>query len=462
MPIGSRGFRERVAAMVASGPIRSIAVLVGGTSTAHAITALVMPILTRLYTPESFTVAAAFSSILAIVAAVSCLRFDMAIPLPEDTVEAVNLLGLSTLSALGAAALTAVVLLALPEGAFAALDQPQLVAHLWLMPFAVLIAGLYLALQMWYVRVKAFGVVARSRIAQSGLAAGGQIGVGLNGGGAIGLIIGQIINYGAASITLGLRFLLRERPLWRQISRAGMASAFRVYHRFPRYSVWEALANAASINLPILIIVASASGPEAGYLALAIFVLQAPMAVIGNAAGQVFVSGAAEAKREGKLDEYTLTSLAALLKTITPPLVAIAIVAPAAFGFVFGSGWERSGALATWMVPWFLMQFLASPISTALHVLGRQRTAMALQVAGLALRVGAVMLAGLIWPSWLSESYALSGFVFYFAYLVVVMRAVGLSAARLVPGLRGSLPLILIAAGVGCASGWLLAQISPI
>lgn len=452
MPNEGRGLKERIAGMAASGPVRSIALLVGGTSTAHAITALAMPVLTRLYTPESFTVAAAFTSILAIVAAIACLRFDMAIPIPEDEVEAVNLLALSALSALGAASVTALVLIALPASALAALGRPELVAHLWLMPVAVLFAGLYLAFQMWYVRVKAFGVVARSRIAQSALAAGGQIGIGLTTGGPIGLIVGQMINYGAASVTLGLRFLLRERPLWRQVSRSGMAAAFRVHHRFPRYSVWEALANAASINLPILIIVALAAGPEAGYLALAIFVLQAPMAVIGNAAAQVFMSGAAEARREGKLGDYTATHLGTLLKAALPPMLFIAIVSPAAFGFIFGTGWERAGVLATWMVPWFLMQFLASPVSSALLVLDRQRAAMALQILGLLLRCGAVLAAAGWAPRFIAESYALSGFVFYTLYLAVVMGSVGLGPRGLVRPLIRALPLAALAALAGLAA----------
>lgn len=446
------GWRVRLSAQAAVVPIRSIGVLVGGTSVAHAITALVMPISTRLYTPHDFTVAAAFTSLLAMISVVACLRFDIAIPLPERDLEAVNLLSLSAISAIAVALLTALALAALPSTAFVALAEPQLLPLLWLLPIAVLIAGLYLALQMWYVRTQAFGVVARSRIAQSTLAAGGQISLGVLGHAPLGLIVGQMMNYGAASLTLGGRFLIRERALWRQVSLPGMAAAFRSNVRFPRYSVWEALANAASIHLPILIIVALAAGPEAGYLTLAMFLLQAPMAVIGNAAAQVYLSGAPEAYRGGSLADYTQTHLGGLLRVATPPLLFLALVSPSAFGLIFGEAWVRAGVLVTWMVPWFLMQFATSPISTALHVVGHQRSAMILQMTGLAVRVGVVVIVGFTAKSWISESYALSSFIFYGMYMAVVVRAVGLTLHDIVSAARGALRFGFLGLGAGVAA----------
>ena len=59
------------------GFLRAVLVLVGGTAFAHAITALALPILTRLYSPADFSTLAVFSSLLSIVAVAACFRFDM-------------------------------------------------------------------------------------------------------------------------------------------------------------------------------------------------------------------------------------------------------------------------------------------------------------------------------------------------------------------------------------------------
>lgn len=450
----------RAGALLRSDQLRSIGMLVGGTATAHAITALAMPVSTRLFTPEDFSAAAAFASLVAILVVAASLRFDIAIALPEDDEEGFSLLALSLACAVGASLLLALVMSLLPPSVTALLGQPRLEPYLWLLPLAVLFGSVYLALQMWFVRRKAFAAIARSRIFQASSAAAGQIGLGALGYAPLGLIVGQLLNYGAGSVTLAVRTLMRERALFAAVTVRSMGRAFVAHQRFPRYSVWEALANAASINAPILLIAALAEGPEAGYLALAIFLLQAPMAVLGNSVQQVYLAGAPQAAREGRIGPFTAQTLGGLLRAVAPPLLFLAIVSPAAFGLVFGAEWTRSGVLVAWMVPWFLMQFLASPVSSGLHVMARQRTAMVLQIAGLILRVGSVLAAGIAWPGVISEAYALSGFVFYAAYLVVVMRAVGVTAGDLIRPARQALPYSAAAVAAGVAAAFLFAWLA--
>jgi O-antigen/teichoic acid export membrane protein len=439
---------EATAAM-RSGALRSVGVLVGGTAAAHMITALSMPISTRLFSPADFSAAAVFAGLAAILTVAACLRFDMAIPLPESDAEAANLLGLAIIFSAVTALAVATVLAIIPASVLEMFRQPSLLPHLWLLPVATLIGGVYLALQMWHVRSKGFGGIARSRIVQSGAAATGQICLGWLGQAPLGLIVGQVLNYGAGFVMLLASAWHRQHELLRSISWAGMATAFRTYQRFPRYSVWEALANAAAINVPVLMIAALAKGPEAGYLTLAIFLLQAPMALLGNAVGQVFLSGAPEAYRAGKLAPFTLKSLNGLVRAATGPMIFLAIVSPFAFELVFGPGWSRAGVLVTWMVPWFLLQFISSPVSTALHVVGRQRTAMILQIVSLVARVGAVAVAGAAGGVWISEAYAISGAVIYGAYLWTVLRVVGIRPSELRPVLWHMLPFSFAAAIAG-------------
>ena len=442
-PAAMKALYARLGAIGRSAQIRSIGVLISGTAVAHGITALAMPVSTRLYSPTDFAAASVFSSLVGILVVASCLRFEMAIPLPADDDEAVNLLALSVGSVLATSGLVAVALFLLPAAALAALGQPSLIPYLWLLPFALVIGGLNLALQMWFVRHKGFGPIARSRVVQSAGAATGQLGLGVAGFAPLGLLVGQMLNYGAGAATLGIGLLVKQRSALSRISVKGMVQAARTHHRFPRYSIWEALANSAAIHLPILLIAALAARPEAGFLALAIFLLQAPMALIGTSVGQVYLSGAPEALREGRLAVFTGDMMGRLIQLATGPLLFAAIVSPTAFGLVFGQQWERSGVLVAWMAPWFLLQFVSSPVSTVLNVTGRQVTALMLQVSGLVLRVGAVLLASVVKPTMVVEAYALSGFVFYAAYLVVAARAAGIHPAALATKALSAVPIIL-------------------
>jgi O-antigen/teichoic acid export membrane protein len=401
-------------------------VLISGTVVAHGITALVLPILSRLYSPVEFSSLALFSALVSIIAAAACLRFDVAVAVPENNNDAVNVLVLALVTSCAVAIVLFAITFFASSQIISVLNQPSLSEYLWLAPISVFLASAVSALQMWFVRTKQFALVSKSRIAQSAVAAGVQTSTGAVGLGTIGLLTGYVLNFGAAFFILGCRFLenRENRASIRNISLPSLKKAFKDHDRFPKYSALEALSNAASIQLPIVLIAIVALPKEAGYLTLATYVIQAPMALVGVAVGQVYLSQASEKHREGRLHDFTCEVLRGLIKGGAPPLLAIGIVAPFTFGVIFGSDWDRAGSLVAWMTPWFILQFLVSPISMALHVTNNQKTALLLQLFGLAFRLGVVWISSRIALNSVSEAYAISGFVFYSIYLFLVLHTI--------------------------------------
>jgi len=428
----------------ADGFVRSVSVLVGGTALAHGITALSLPLVTRLYTPSDFSVLAVFTGLFAILSVAACLRFDVAIPIPEDDGDAANVLGLALISSAVVSAAVAFGVLIAPDILAGWLNQPALQRYLWLLPPAVMLAGSYSALQFWFVRRKAFGSIARTRIAQSCAGAGTQIGFGLLGWAPLGLVLGQALNSGAGAIGLGYRLAATESGRLGTISWARMRAMFSAYDRFPKLSTFEALSNSAGMQLPIIMVAALAAGPEAGYLVLAAYVMQAPMGLLGTAISQVYFSRAPDEHRAGRLGAFTARVFGGLMKGGVGPLVFAGIVAPTVFGIIFGQDWARAGVLVSWMTPWFVMQFLSVPVSSALLVTDNQKAALALQVSGLILRVAAVYLASFLTPDFIAEAYAVSGFVFYLVYVGIVLRVVSARTADISSAVRSGLPAILM------------------
>ena len=111
--------------------VKATAVLVSGTALAHGITALSLPVLSRLYTPTDFSVLAVFSSILAIIAVAACLRFEIAIAIPQSEEEALGLLILALISACAVATVTALVVWSIPDLIVTVLKQPDIRPYLW-------------------------------------------------------------------------------------------------------------------------------------------------------------------------------------------------------------------------------------------------------------------------------------------------------------------------------------------
>lgn len=437
-----------------SGFLRAVIVLVSGTAMAHGISALCMPVLARLYSPADFGLLAVFSSFLGIIAVAACLRYELAIALPEADGDAFQLLILSLLVCTALSGLLAAIVAFAPDGLVRLLGQPQLRPYLWMAPLGLFLAGAYSALQFWHVRRRNFGLLARTRVAQSAGSSAMQLGLGWAGISPLGLLTGYVMNTGVACLGLGGGLLRGPHRLsWQRIRELAFT-----YRRFPAFSSAEALANSAAIQLPMILIAAWATRAEAGHLTLAAFVAQAPLSLIGTAIGQVYLSRAPAESRDGRLGAFTAGILGKLFKAGAGPILALGLLAPSVFGIVFGAEWERSGWLLAWMTPWFLMQFLAVPIGLGLHVTGHLKAALMLQLGGLALRVFMVWAAAHWMPSAVSEAYAVSGALFYLTYLVTILAAVRAPWRQVGLTFRAGLPPTLLWA-LGAAALSLLIQL---
>lgn len=390
-------------------------VLAGGTAFAQALTVLVLPFLTRLYTPADFSVLAVYISMLGLVSVVACLRLEIAIPIPKQDEDAANVLAIALCTSATTAALLGMATWLYPQHLVELVDQPALAPYLWLLPLGVWLASSYSALQYWATRKKNFTAIAKTRLSQAVGGASTQIGMGWAGISPFGLLLGHMINSGAGVIGLGRCALTQDRLALKSISLSGMRRVFREYDQFPKYSTFDALANTAGTQLPIIIIAAMAIGSEAGFLILAMRVMQAPMSLIGRAVSQVYLSRAPQEYRAGNLAKLTAEVLGGLARTGVGPLLFVGLIAPPVFDVVFGDEWRRAGELVVWMTPWFVFQFLASPISAAMHVRNWQKAMLGLTISSFVLRLGAVGFAAHFDQQHLAEYYSLSSAIFYFA-----------------------------------------------
>lgn len=434
------GLSERFRFVVSSSIVRSVGLLAGSTAVAQVILGGTLPIATRLYTPHDFSLLAVFTAMTSLLSVSICLRYDIAVALPEKAEDGAALVVLSIGLTLFFSALIALPILIAPAWSAALIGQSEMASVLWLLPVACVLAGAYSALQFWNVRDKAFSILAKNRIAQAIFSSVCQIGLGVARAGPIGLILGQTISMGGGAVLLGYRFVVKGDAA-RGACWPRMWEMARQYKRFPAFSTIEAFSNSAGLYFPIILLGALAEKSEAGFVALAMYGLQVPMTLLGNAVSQVYVSHGPAELRAGRLPAFTIKVLSGLMKTGVGPLICLAIIASPLFEFVFGRDWTRAGYLVMWMTPWFVFQFLASPLSLALHISNRLALAMGLQIFGAVLRTASVMLAYHLPGQPFSVSYALSGMVFYICCLAVVLWSVGVSLRSVFRAAAGALPI---------------------
>lgn len=417
--------KKHLAQLTSSTILNDTLRLLGGTIGSRVIIIASMPIVTRLYSPDDFALLAVYMAALSIIGSIACLRYELAIPVAQDDVDAANLLVLALGISTAIAGLSLLAVFFAPDWISALIRQPELTPWLWLIPFGVFMSGGYSALQFWATRARRFGGISKSRMSQAATGVLTMLGMGWAGIAPFGLLLGSLFNTSAGSLHLGVQALRQDGAALQRVSATSIRRVFREYRRFPIYSAPEAIATLAGTQVPIVII-AAYSGSEAGHLLLAQQVMAAPMALLGSSVAQVYLSRAPDAFRNGNLATLTLSILRRLAQISLGPIFLIAALAPLAIPMIFGAEWVRSGEIVFWLVPWIALQFLASPVSMVMHVKGQQRAMLLLTTFGGAVRIASVLIGAYYDSKHLIEIFALSSALFYGVCLFVFSSASGL------------------------------------
>jgi len=377
---------------------RNVITLMTGTTFAQALTILVAPILTRLYSPEDFGVYALYTSVLGILAVISCGRYELAIVLPEKDEDAANLLVLSILICFGMAALTLLLVALFRTQLANLLGAPELAPWLWFMPLSLIAAGLFQTFNYWSTRRKQFKRLAMRTITQSTVTASTQIGVGTlhSSAGPGGLIGGSIVGQLAATGRLAWQIGRDEGIFIKEnCNRSKITKVLQRYKKFPIYDLWSSLLNTASTMLPALLLGYFFTPAVVGYYALGNRVLAMPMGVVGGSIAQVFFPQAAEARRTGELDRLTLEMFKRLLAIGLVPILLITIAAPDLFALIFGARWWTAGEYVRWMSMWLLFVFISSPLSTVYSVMEKQREGLIVNIVMFGSRLIVLVIGGI-------------------------------------------------------------------
>ena len=370
---------------------RSVVTLASGTAIAQFLLVLATPALTRLYTPADYGALAVYSSTLTVLLVLSSLRYELAIPLPEDEEVAASLLALTFVLLAAMTALVSLLVWLAGDSFIAAVKVPALRPYRWLIPLGFIGAGSYQALLYWAIRRREFGRVAHTKLRQGVGQVVSQVGLGLVKAGAPGLLIGDVIGRVAGGGGFAL-LALRERPHAR-VTRASILAVAVRYRRFPLLTTWSGLLNIGSLQLPSILFSASFGAAAAGLYALSYKMLVLPTMLVAQAVGQVFLSRAAAVAREpARLRRLTERTALVLFACGLPVFGALALGGPELFATVMGHQWEQAGRYAQVLAPWFAVWLVSNPLSGLFSVREWQASALGFSAFEFALRLGSLLI----------------------------------------------------------------------
>lgn len=367
----------------------------GATAIGQGALVISAPVVARLYDPAAFGIFAVYTAVLSVLISVASLRYDFAIPIAEDRDEAVRLLFLSAILALGTSLVAALAIVLWGPWFAGFLGVLPLAPLLWLLPCALFVASIGQALASWAVYDRLFKQLGRMRAVQGVGQAAFQAVLGVLHIGPFGLLAGDL-----AGRTLGTQQLYRSVSASMRSTSLTVDSIWRQARRTWKFaSVMSAASflSAVSLQLPFLLIPVLFDLEASGQYFLAYRVLVLPASLVAAALSQVFLGEAAFRRSDAAgLHEFARNAVVALLILSIPTYGMVAVVGPTLMQAAFGKEWMPAGQYAQIIAPWLMLQFVASPIS-GLLVVGRREgeslafTAAALAVEAAAIGIGAAM-----------------------------------------------------------------------
>jgi O-antigen/teichoic acid export membrane protein len=353
---------------------RNVLTLFTGTTISQVIPFIISPILTRLYSPEDFGLLALFVSVFSIVSIIVTLQYEAAIVLPKEDSDAASLVRLCLILTSAITIISLLISIFFNNTITRWLGDDNLSYWLYFVPIPVFLTGIYNTLNYWATRKKQYKRLAYRTISQSTTTGGLKVLFGFIGAVRSGLITATLIGQTTATTVLAWFTWKDDKKILRNVSKKDMLKNAVAYKDFPKYTAWQGFFDMFNASGTTFLISAFFGSLTLGLYSFTLSLLQKPMQLIGNSVAQVYYQKASELYNEGnniwEITKKLLIRLTIIALIIFTPL---AIAGPKLFSFVFGKNWYDAGIYAQLLLPWMVVRFIGSPITSCINILGKQK-----------------------------------------------------------------------------------------
>lgn len=370
--------------------LRNVTTLVSGTIISQIIVVLTSPLLTRIYSVESFGLLSVFVSIASFFAVVSTGRYEYAIGLPDEDSKAKSIIRLIfTIGIL--ISIFYFILIYFLKNIVNYVDPSKFLLGFtsYLAPLYIVMIAINSAFGYWYQRKKKYKVITFTNAAQVIITTIFSVIFGLLKIEA-GMILALLIGISFTTIY----FFFKDRTLKNIFTIAGnLKDVAKEYSSFPKYMIFSDLSKTASQQIIPVLFAILYSTTIVGLYSLANRMLRLPNIVITTAIGNVFRNDAIdEIKTNGHCKHLYISTFKKLLIMSVPIYTLIFIFAPFIFTFAFGEKWVQAGHFARILSVLLLVEFIATPLTSLFYVREKQKLLMSFQFINTIMGVAAIFL----------------------------------------------------------------------
>jgi lipopolysaccharide exporter len=356
------------------------------------ISFLLMPIISRVYSPAVFGIFNLYGSLVGPISALSTFGYHQAIILPEKNTTAKMLTYGCLIFSLLVSTLTFTIILSLPDKFWVKYSLESVKPYSWLIPFSIFFHGIHTTLTSLNQRNTKFGTIAVARITN---ALSNKIFIiiiaflGYKSSGS--LIVGSLIGALSMIIILGIP----NRKLFTWVIPFSM-KPFIKYKKFPKYILSTDFLYRVK-NAIIIYLLAYYFGENiVGIYGMAIMMAGLPTVLVASAVGEVFYQKAAKEYGEENNTEIYEKLFSFLIKFALLPYALLAIVAPEVFSILLGEKWGTAGIFVQLLSFQMFITFIMTPIISLSKIYNKQEYTFINQIFIFITSCGAIAYGGFI------------------------------------------------------------------
>lgn len=400
--------------------IKNIIVLTSGTVLAQLVAYVLMPIITRLYTPDESAEFGLFVRIIGVGAAIATARYELALPVTKFDQHSFRIYRFAIRITL---IVSIISLVALIFPILFSKDVSEVTFYLSI-PFCIALTAFINLGTNWAVRMKRFSLISYSKLANSIVGNVFKVLFGAINTGYIGLILGAFIGLIASVLFFFKDFKISNKSYKIKSRSPRNYLLAKEYIEFPKISLPHTMMDLGKDLLIALILWELYGQTEYGLFNHTYQMLRLPLVLIGTSIGQVFFQRCAEKINKGEnVLDVAVSSVRTLTLLSIIPFAVVFLFGEELFAFVFGESWREAGVYAEIMTPWFMVNFITSPISSLPLILNKQRAFFYLAMFGSVLMILTLLIPKIYFNASIYHSLYITS-ISQAAFLVIVIFAI--------------------------------------
>lgn len=355
--------------------LSKVIILASGAAGAQAISLIVMPLVTRIYTPVAIGELSLFTTIIALFFIFVSLGLTPAIIVVDDLQEAKNIC--SFIFFVSCFLMVLLMLLILIAGFFIESDIFTFIVNNFLIiTFATITLVLFNIYKQYAIRNQKFKKISKSILVQSLANNFLKLGLGLLFPFSKTLLLSYIASYIVNCL------LIREKVIG-FLRYKDFGYIFYKNIDYPKFRMPQMFINSLSEALPIIYLTQFYGLKAVGIYSLSRLTLGAPIMILGQSISDIFISRFARVRNKKEYLKVTLflVFLGCLIS------IFINLFGERVYGFVFGDNWALSGTYAAWISFWMLSYLSSRPAVSVVAVLNFQRGFLIFEIFSVTLKI---------------------------------------------------------------------------